>query len=67
MTLGQDLADVLKNYGVNMHILGMTADTETLTIEVPIYDMDGEFVVQNLEALTTFIELPLNATKKVLL
>lgn len=66
MTLATDLLDVLKKYGVNMTVISMMSDSDTLTIEVPVLDKDGNYVVQDLDFLTTFIELPLNATEKVL-
>lgn len=66
VTLATDLLDVLKKYGVNMTVISMMSDSDTLTIEVPVLDKDGNYVVQDLDFLTTFIELPLNATEKVL-
>lgn len=66
MTLATDLLDVLKKYGVNMDVISMMSDPYTLTIEVPVLDKDGNYVVQDLDFLTTFIELPLSATEKVL-
>lgn len=66
MTLATDLLDVLKKYGVNMDVISMMSDQYTLTIEVPVLDKDGNYVIQDLDFLTTFIELPLGATEKVL-
>lgn len=66
MTLATDLLDVLKKYGVNMDVISMMSDSYTLTIEVPVLDKDGNYVIQDLDFLTTFIELPLGAKEKVL-
>lgn len=66
MTLATDLLDVLKKYGVNMDVISMMSDQYTLTIEVPVLDKDGNYVIQDLDFLTTFIELPLGAKEKVL-
>lgn len=60
MTLGKDLEDLLKKYGINSTVVSASLGDGVLDVEIAVYDQDGKMMVVDNAFLTTYIEMPLN-------
>lgn len=66
-----DILEVLENYGFkNVHIISLSSDVDTMTVEIAVCDTNGKplarEVEDGLELVTTFVDIPHNAKRAVL-